>query len=48
MSEDRVNENVVLGSKDKTSMLQDVACELDVLMAEHGYTDIWEAISDQA
>ena len=48
MSEDRKNGIEVLGGKDNTSMLPDVAYELDALMADSGYSDIWEEISDQA
>ncbi|WP_444935132.1 hypothetical protein [Microbulbifer sp. JTAC008] len=48
MSEDREKGVEVLGGTDNTSMLPDVAYELDLLMAENGYTKIWEEISDQA
>jgi cobalamin biosynthesis Co2+ chelatase CbiK len=48
MSEDRENGIKVLSGIDNTSMLPDVAYELDVLMADNGYSHIWEEISDQA
>ncbi|MCA6129400.1 hypothetical protein [Thalassolituus oleivorans] len=48
MAEDRENGVEVLGGKDNTSMLPDVSYELDVLMSDGGYSQIWEEISDEA
>jgi hypothetical protein len=47
MAEDRENGVEVLGGKDNTSMLPDVSYELDVLMSDSGYSQIWEKISDE-
>jgi hypothetical protein len=48
MAEDRENGVEVLGGRDNTSMLSDVSYELDALMSESGYSQIWEEISDEA
>ena len=48
MAEDRENGIEVLGGSDNTSMLPDVSYELDVLMSDSGYSQIWEEISDEA
>ncbi|MBQ0779642.1 MAG: hypothetical protein KBT79_02425 [Thalassolituus oleivorans] len=48
MAEDRENGIEVLGGSDNTSMLPDVSYELDVLMSDSGYSQIWEDISDEA
>ena len=48
MAEDRENGIEVLGGSDNTSMLPDASYELDILMSECGYSQIWEDISDQA
>lgn len=48
MAEDRENGIEVLGAKDNTSMVADVSYEMDVLMSDCGYSQIWEDISDQA
>ena len=48
MAEDRENGIEVLGAKDNTSMVADVSYEIDVLMSDCGYSQIWEDISDQA
>ncbi len=48
MAEDRENGIEVLGGSDNTSMLPDVSYELDVLMSDSGYSQIWEDISEEA
>ncbi|MES2826052.1 MAG: hypothetical protein V4732_20800 [Pseudomonadota bacterium] len=48
MSKDRERKKIVLGGTDNSSMLPDVSYELDVLMSDSGFSDIWEKISDQA
>lgn len=48
MAEDRENGIEVLVGSDNTSMLPDVSYELDVLMSDSGYSQIWEDISDEA
>ena len=48
MAEDREKGVEVLGCSDNTSMLPDVSYELDVLMSNSGYSQIWEDISDEA
>ncbi|OZG70810.1 hypothetical protein BTA51_23495 [Hahella sp. CCB-MM4] len=48
MAKDRRQGKVVLGGTDNTSMLPDVSYEMDVLMSDCGFSDIWEKISDDA
>lgn len=48
MAEDKENKKVVLGGTNNTAMLPDVSYEMDILMAEAGYSTIWEEISDNA
>lgn len=47
MSKDIESGVEVLGGKDNTSMLADVSYELDALMSESGYNEVWEEILDQ-
>lgn len=47
MAEDRENDVEVLGGKDNTSMLPDVSYELDALMSDREYSQVWEEVSDQ-
>ncbi len=48
MTKDRKQGNIVLGGTDNTSTLPDVSYEMDVLMSDCGFSDIWEKISDEA
>ncbi|MBB3063287.1 hypothetical protein [Microbulbifer rhizosphaerae] len=48
MAEDKENSKVVLGGINNTSMLPDVSYEMDIFMAESGYSKVWEEISDNA
>ena len=48
MSEDRKQGISVLGGIDNTQMAPDISYEMDSLMYDSGYGDIWEKISDEA
>lgn len=48
MKKDREQNNTVLGGIDNTSMLPDVSYEMDALMSNTGYSEIWDHISDEA
>lgn len=48
MAKDREQGNVVLGGVDNSSMAPDISYEMDVLMAEAGFSSIWEKISDES
>ena len=48
MRNDREQNNIVLGGTDNTSMLPDVSYEMDALMTDAGYSELWEKISDEA
>ena len=46
-NEDEKNSRVVLGSKDNTDMIQDLAYELTKYMKETGHYSIWKQVSDE-
>lgn len=48
MARDKNDGVEVFGNIDNTLIIPDIAYEVDVLMAERGYGDIWEKVSDQA
>lgn len=48
MAQDRANNQPVLGAVDNTAMLPDLSYEMDILMEDAGYAELWERISDEA
>lgn len=48
MAKDKKAGNFVLGGDDNTAMAPDIAYEVDTLMADMGFSSIWEKISDEA